>query len=424
MNTRHVIGECCPEHEPLLVPVFTGWRRVEYLLGAALWAAALVYFWRWWLEPANHVDLAASILVTRYPGLGDVACRPISLSCFSVRAVQTARCRLPAGSRVAMVVTKAPSEPFAVVAETLRAMLTQDVAHDTWLADEDPSAGNARLVRGAWRLRLHAQGTRGLSPQDVAATHALQGRQSRLLLRSLRLRRATILSCNSMRTMCRMQTICSRCCVPSPTRLWAMSPHPASATAMLPKAGLRADGSMPRRACTARCRPATTAASAPLCIGSHYAVRTAALQANRRPRPGTGGRSFDHADDECRWLARRACAGRHRPWRRPANLRRSCHAGVPVVAQSGDDPAAVFAQAMCGICRCRLKFQFLFSQLWYPFFSLFMALMFVLPIVALVLRRELRCRDLSRFPGAFPAAGDHVDRVGLSLARHRHIPAA
>jgi hypothetical protein len=32
----------------------------------------------------------------------------------------------------------------------------------------------------------------------------------------------------------------------------------------------------------------------------------------------------------------------------------------------------------------RLKFQFLFSQLWYPLFSLFMALMFALPIIALV----------------------------------------
>ena len=54
----------------------------------------------------------------------------------SVRPV--GKLRIPS-ARVAMVVTKAPSEPFAVVAETLECMLSQDYPHDTWLADEDPS---------------------------------------------------------------------------------------------------------------------------------------------------------------------------------------------------------------------------------------------------------------------------------------------
>ena len=42
--------------------------------------------------------------------------------------------------RVAMVVTKAPSERWEVVQETLRAMLDQDYPspYDVWLADEDP----------------------------------------------------------------------------------------------------------------------------------------------------------------------------------------------------------------------------------------------------------------------------------------------
>jgi len=47
--------------------------------------------------------------------------------------------RKPSGSRAAMVVTEAPSEPFRMVAETLKAMLALDVTHDTWLADEAPS---------------------------------------------------------------------------------------------------------------------------------------------------------------------------------------------------------------------------------------------------------------------------------------------
>jgi cellulose synthase (UDP-forming) len=45
----------------------------------------------------------------------------------------------PPGHRVAMVVTKAPSEPWSMVRRTLTAMLQQSYQHDTWLADEDPS---------------------------------------------------------------------------------------------------------------------------------------------------------------------------------------------------------------------------------------------------------------------------------------------
>jgi cellulose synthase (UDP-forming) len=48
--------------------------------------------------------------------------------------------RAPGSLRVALVVTKAPSEPFDVVRTTLRAMLTQDTerAYAVWLADERP----------------------------------------------------------------------------------------------------------------------------------------------------------------------------------------------------------------------------------------------------------------------------------------------
>lgn len=45
------------------------------------------------------------------------------------------------GIRVAMIVTKAPSEPWSVVETTLKAMIAQDIdgyPYDVWLADEDP----------------------------------------------------------------------------------------------------------------------------------------------------------------------------------------------------------------------------------------------------------------------------------------------
>ncbi len=124
--------------EPLMVPVFTGWQRAEYLFGAGLWMAALLYFWSWWLEPANHIQLGGTVVVTAI--LMWVTLLPIYFIVLFFRATRpNGPLSLPKGSRIAMVVTKAPSEPFPVVAETLRAMLAQDVPHDTWLADEDPS---------------------------------------------------------------------------------------------------------------------------------------------------------------------------------------------------------------------------------------------------------------------------------------------
>jgi hypothetical protein len=47
------------------------------------------------------------------------------------------------GLHVAMIVTKAPSEPWPVVKTTLEAMLAQDIDHayDVWLADEDVACG-------------------------------------------------------------------------------------------------------------------------------------------------------------------------------------------------------------------------------------------------------------------------------------------
>jgi cellulose synthase/poly-beta-1,6-N-acetylglucosamine synthase-like glycosyltransferase len=124
--------------EPLLAPVLTGYRRVEYFIGVALWFAALVYFWTWWLRPEHHFSAFGTVFATWV--LAWVTLIPAYfLMVFACAVRPSGPLRLPTGSRVAMVVTKAPSEPFSVVAETLLAMLAQNVPHDTWLADEDPS---------------------------------------------------------------------------------------------------------------------------------------------------------------------------------------------------------------------------------------------------------------------------------------------
>ena len=125
---------------PLLSPAEQRWQ--QFL--TALWIAAALWFWVWWLNPA-HVDTEAGWVGWLKFGIvtlviGWITFLQAFFLTFALRAVRSAApdpalMRL----RVAMIVTKTPSEPFDIVRRTLEAMLAQDIPHDTWLADEDPS---------------------------------------------------------------------------------------------------------------------------------------------------------------------------------------------------------------------------------------------------------------------------------------------
>src|SRR5258707_1298237 len=122
----------------VLIPAFTSQQRVIHWLFLGGWAVALVILWSWWLRPEHRlnsfwfsVNSAVLAWVTLMPayllfvlGRGRIPSPAISLA---------------PGQRVAMVVTKVPSEPWPMVRETLLAMLSQPYPHDTWLADEDPA---------------------------------------------------------------------------------------------------------------------------------------------------------------------------------------------------------------------------------------------------------------------------------------------
>ena len=129
---------------PYLAPLLSPTQYRRQLLLSLLWAAAALWFWIWWLNPA-HVDTEAGWTGWLKFGIVSVLVAWITFLqafflVFSLRAVRSsapdpAQLQL----RVAMIVTKTPSEPFDVLRRTLEAMLAQDLPHDTWLADEDPS---------------------------------------------------------------------------------------------------------------------------------------------------------------------------------------------------------------------------------------------------------------------------------------------
>jgi cellulose synthase/poly-beta-1,6-N-acetylglucosamine synthase-like glycosyltransferase len=365
-----------------LVPVFTGWRRVEYLLGSALWAGALVYFWRWWLEPAHHIYPAGSVLVTAI--LAWVTLLPLYFIFLFFRARRPdGPLSLPAGSRVAMVVTKAPSEPFPVVAETLRAMLAQDVPHDTWLADEDPSpetlawcAANGVFVstrkgRADYHLTTWPRRTRckegnlaffydhyGYERYDfVAQLDADHVPEPGYLFQMLRPFADPAVGYVSA------PSICDRNAAES----WSA------------RGRLYAEASM-----HGSLQAGYNNGLAPLCIGSHYAVRTAALRY-------IGGLGPELAEDHSTTLMMNSHG-----WRGVHALDAIAHGDGPrtfadLVTQEFQWSRSLvmillqYSAAWVRPLPFRQKVQFLFSQVWYPLFSLFMALMFTLPIIALVI---------------------------------------
>lgn len=115
----------------------------DRLLVAALtvgWALSVFVFWRWWLAPEHRIG---------WPGLivnSALLAYMCLLPAYFLIAANRLRKVNPALAipelRVALAVTRAPSEPWEMLRGTLEAMLRQDYPHpyDVWLCDEAPTA--------------------------------------------------------------------------------------------------------------------------------------------------------------------------------------------------------------------------------------------------------------------------------------------
>ncbi|QYA16672.1 glycosyltransferase family 2 protein [Rhizobium sp. AB2/73] len=365
----------------LMTPVLQGRQRAEYVVCATLWLAALVYFWSWWLTPAHHVDPMGSVLLTLV--LAWVTIIPAYFIIVFFRAEKpTGQLRLPARSRIAMVVTKAPSEPFAVVARTLAAMLMQNVPHDTWLADEDPSPttldwcrehgvqvstrrGREDYHRQTWPRRTRCKEGNlaffydhyGYEDYDfVVQLDADHVPEQGYLFQMLRPFADPAVGYVSAPSICDQNA----------GESWSA------------RGRLYAEASM-----HGSLQVGFNHGLSPLCIGSHYAVRTKALKS-------IGGLGPELAEDHSTTLMMNAHG-----WRGIHALDAIAHGDGPrtfadLITQEFQWSRSLmmillqYSPSLIKRLPPRLKIQFLFSQLWYSLFSLFMALMFVMPIIALV----------------------------------------
>src|SRR5664280_551707 len=120
--------------------VCQGRDRVAIAALMVCWSACVVSFWIWWLQPVHQVSVGRSIVVAGLLLYMTVLLPALPvLYLIRIRRVNPA---LPVPRlRVAFLVTKAPSEPWDLVRKTLMAMKEQSYPYpyDVWLCDEAPS---------------------------------------------------------------------------------------------------------------------------------------------------------------------------------------------------------------------------------------------------------------------------------------------
>jgi hypothetical protein len=127
-------------HNRHLRDALTARQRLSLACFTLAWVALTAAAWSWWLQPRNSGSPAAFAVNT-----GVLAIDALGLPIWFFFWIWRMRRPDPALEvpelRTAMVVTKAPSEPWPVVRETLEAMLSQDFPYlyDVWLADEAPA---------------------------------------------------------------------------------------------------------------------------------------------------------------------------------------------------------------------------------------------------------------------------------------------
>jgi cellulose synthase (UDP-forming) len=104
------------------------------------WAILTAEAWTWLLQPA-HAGSTLGLAVNSALLAIESILLPIWFYFWLWRVRRPDPALDVADLRTAMVVTKAPAEPWPVVRETLEAMLAQDfpLPYDVWLADESPS---------------------------------------------------------------------------------------------------------------------------------------------------------------------------------------------------------------------------------------------------------------------------------------------
>lgn len=364
-----------------LVPVLNQHDRRIQSVAIAAWMVALVYLWSWWLQPDHNINTVNFIVASLI--LAWVTLLPLYPLLIVIGGKRTeGRLSLPKNTRVAMIVTRAPSEPFHVVKKTLEAMLAQDVPHDTWLADEDP---NPRTE--AWCLK---KGVKISTRRGVDEYHRDSWpRRTRCKEGNLAYFYDTVgydgydivvqMDADHVPTKSYLREMLKPFSDPEVGYVSAPSICDAnSKSSWSARSRLNVEGTL-----HGALQAGYNRGWAPMCIGSHYGVRTKALKE-------IGGLGPELAEDHSTTLMMNAGG-----WKGVHAVDAIAHGDGPetftdLITQEFQWSRSIVTILLTYLPKHfaklppHLRFQFAFSELWYPTFAVFMALMYLLPIYALL----------------------------------------
>ena len=383
-------------HNRHLRDILTVPQRFVLLGFAVLWALCAGWAVRWWLAPGHEVTTARLVLNSIPLALEFIAL-PAWFYWWLWRMKRPDPALRVPPLRTAIIVTKAPSEPWAVVRKTLEAMLAQDFPHpyDVWLADES--------VTPQTRAWCEERGVRISSREGIAAYH-----------------RPTW----PRRTKCKEGNLAyfydtwgydnydvvsqlDADHVPARDYLRRMvAPFIDDHVGYVAAPSICDVGS--ERSWTARGRlyfeavlhgPMQTSYNggyAPSCIGSHYAVRTAALKE-------IGGIGPELAEDFTTTLMMSAHG-----WQGVFAIDAEAHGEGPECAEDFFRQEFQWSRSMVNVLlgvsagswrgvgmRARLRLGF--CELWYPLYAIAMLMAVVMPLAAVLTRTPLVQVPLGEF---------------------------
>jgi cellulose synthase/poly-beta-1,6-N-acetylglucosamine synthase-like glycosyltransferase len=362
-----------------MIPVMGNRQRHVLTYLVAIWLLSLALFLFYWFR-SDHVVTWFKFIVNTLLLLW-INLLPGYFFYFVFRMKQVnPEIAIPESWRVAMITTRAPSEPFSIVKITLQAMKKQKFQHDTWLADENPDDqikewcklndvylcsryGHPDYQQDVWPRRAKCKEGNlaffydhyGYENYDIVvqldADHVPQENYLEEMIRPFADQQVGYVSAPSI-------------CDSNAQKSWAA------------RGRLYAEALM-----HGPLQVGYSNGYATLCIGSHYAVRTKALRE-------IGGIGPELAEDHSTTLMMNG------------NGWQGVHAFNAIA--SGEGPPTITACITQEFQWSRslmillltelpkywkklspkLRLQFLFAQLWYPLFGLMFMLGTILPVIA------------------------------------------
>jgi cellulose synthase/poly-beta-1,6-N-acetylglucosamine synthase-like glycosyltransferase/beta-mannanase len=383
-------------HNRHLRDLLTARQRLTLLGLILVWALSTTSAIRWWVEP-QHWTSTTGIVLNSLPLGIELVILPIWFYWWLWRMRRPNPALAVPQLRTAMIVTKAPSEPWAVVRATLEAMLAQDFPYryDVWLADE--------RVAPDTRAWCEERGVRISTREGIEAYHqASWPRRTRCKEGNLAffydtwgyrdydvvaqldadhvpepdyLRRMVTPFVDEDVGYVAAPSICDR----NADRSWSARGR-LYAEAVL-------HGPM---------QAGHSGGFAPSCIGSHYAVRTTALRE-------IGGIGPELAEDFTTTLMMSSHG-----WHGVFAIDAEAHGDGPDCLEDCMTQEFQWSRSMMNVLlginggywtglSVRAKLRLGFCQIWYPLFGLLMLLSVVMPLAAVFTRTPLMTVGLGDF---------------------------